>query len=788
MNIRLPHIILLLLGTLLFTSCYTYQYVPEGDYVLYKNKVDIAMSDGSAVSPEVEEAMKNSHNYIRQKPNSKVLGIDWLRVSMGVYGIANPADSSFMGRYFRRTGQAPRIYDAAQADRSVRELRQLLHNKGCFGSTVTYDTAAIRRRDITIGYHITATPRYLVDEVNWLTGDSTVQRLLDRWASASPLHADEPYDQDKLAAERVRLVNNLRESGYYRATAELVTFEVDTTYSSTNLTIDVVVDSRPLHVYHINNIYVYPNNSGAMPGRGNTGDGLYDTLIYNYRSADGNADYTFVYSEPMSIRPDVISRKLLLRPAMRYRPRYINNAYNNLLSLRNFRYINIDFSESPASTDSLALVDAHVRLVNATRQRLSLSLELTNASPLGISDSVSFLSSGNLGFETALEYQNKNLFGGAEQLKVKGSLLFELPKRFFSGGGSGFAAFEAALDASLDIPVSPIAATSAWQILKPHTLISLGGSYQHRYYFKRVLANTSFGYTWSGSPRSSNQLLPIELTFVRMLSLDDDFATRLANISDLRIKYQYSSHFIMDARYDYTYTNQQYGLRRNFHTVHLSAESAGNLLYVAGRMFNAPVDSNGVREYFGVPFSQYVRLGGEWTHYSYLFRKSTLVTRLLVGAGLPYGNSLSMPYEKSFFGGGPTTMRAWQLRRLGPGSYAHDGDMLERVGDLQLVLNVEGRFPIVSIFEGAVFADMGNVWLLNASSEYTGGELKLGSLPREVAVGVGLGLRVNVSVATLRIDFAIPLYDPGYAESLRWRPPQWHVNQIVTNFGINYPF
>ena len=137
-------------------------------------------------------------------------------------------------------------------------------------------------------------------------------------------------------------------------------------------------------------------------------------------------------------------------------------------------------------------------------------------------------------------------------------------------------------------------------------------------------------------------------------------------------------------------------------------------------------------------------------------------------------------------------MRAWQLRRLGPGSYrSGSGDRVaevERVGDLQLVMNIEGRFPIAGIFEGAVFADMGNVWLFNPSDQYPNGHIKWNSLPQEIAIGAGLGLRVSVSIVTLRIDFGIPLYDPGYATELRWRPPHWRFNQIITNFGINYPF
>ena len=324
--------------------------------------------------------------------------------------------------------------------------------------------------------------------------------------------------------------------------------------------------------------------------------------------------------------------------------------------------------------------------------------------------------------------------------------------------------------------------------MRPHTLVSLGGSYQYRYYYERILANTSFGYTWSHNRRSSHQLLPVEMTFVRMLGMDETFANRLSAYGDLRLKYQYSSHFILGARYDYTFSNQQYGLRSNFSVLHLTAESAGNLLSAVGNLYDAGTDNNGILQFFGVPFAQYVRLGAEWTRYHYLFDRSSIVTRLLIGVGLPYGNSLSMPYEKSFFGGGPTTMRAWQLRHLGPGSYQGSEDMLERVGDLQLVMNLEGRFPIAGIFEGALFADMGNVWLIHASDQYADGELKWTSLPSEIAVGIGLGLRVNVSIATLRVDFALPLYDPGFAATQRWRPRHWSLGDIVTNFGINYPF
>lgn len=784
---------------LLFSGCYTNRYIPEGSYRLDHTEQTVAMADSSAVPPEVTEALKNSENYYVQRKNSKVFGIKRLPVGMWIYSIASPKDSTIWGNYWRRLGQAPVIYEEEKARRTALQLQGLLESKGCFNSTASFDTLYTKGKKIGIGFHIVATPRYQIDDVVYVSENEDVQKLLNKWQPGSLLKSGDYYDQENLAAERTRLVSNLREEGYYKATLENISFLVDTTYNNRQLSIDVRVDSSNLHIYHINNIYIYPNSTAGL----RRGESTYETEIFPIPNR--NADYTFVYDKPMTIKAETISRSMMMFPGRTYRPSHITNTYNSLLNLRNFKYINIEFTESPSSTDTLPLVDAHVRLINTTQQKVSLSLELTNASPIGTDDSSSnFFSGGNLGVETSIEYQHKNLFGGAELLKIKSSLLLELPK-FILQNGSGsfhdnFSAFEVNLDASLDIPDAwPFSSYRMWQKTRPHTLFSVGGSYQYRYWFERILANTSFGYNWTqrfawdqnggASHRiAQHQLLPIELTFVRILNIDNDFATRLHSLNDLRMKYQYSSHFIMDSRYDYTYSNQQFGTRRNFSLYRFSVESAGIILNQISKLVHGNADSNDVRQIFDVPFAQYFRINGEFTRYIYHGQRNTLVFRTLVGAGIPYGNSLSMPYEKSFYGGGPTTMRAWQLRRLGPGSYDSDNTMLERVGDLQLVINLEERFPIAGIFEGALFTDIGNVWLLNPSDQYPGGELKWNELHKEIAVGVGLGLRVNVSIATLRLDFALPLYDPGYIQVNRWRPPHWTFSQLVTNFGINYPF
>ncbi|MBR1799149.1 MAG: BamA/TamA family outer membrane protein [Bacteroidales bacterium] len=790
MSNRASYLLWTALLVLLFVRCSPSRHLATGERVLYDNTINVVNADSSTLIPEVASLTPKASPYILQSPNTRFLGIKRLRIPLFFYNLSSPTDSTFINNYLRRIGEPPVVYDVARARRSAMQLQAFYASKGCFNATATFDTTAISDHEISIAYHVKVSPRYRIAEVVYHAQTDAVTALLSRWRNDMPLKEDTYYDQDNLIDTRNLIVERLRNEGYYAAQHEGIRFVVDTTYSSSHLSVDVYVADSNWRIYHLNNIFIYPNSTADLL-QGRT---VADTQIYTYPMRSRTIDFLFVHDKPMSIRPQTISRAMLLFPGMTYRPRFVSNTYNSLLNLHNFRYINIDFSPSPTSTDSLPLLDAHVRLINANQQKISLSLELTNASPLTATDSGNFWTNGNLGIETSLEYRHKNIFGGAEQLKVKGSVLMELPKLLFrraqNTDEANFSALEASLETTLDMPIFllPLAKSIVWQSVRPHTLVSLNGSYQYHPYFQRLQEGVSFGYSWSSKLTHNHQWLPIEFSYVRVYDIDDAFAQRLRRASDLRLAYQYSSHFIMDARYDYTFTNQQIGVRHNFTSLHLSVETAGNLLSGISSLVSGNKDENGVRQLFNVPYAQYVRLGADASRHIYHGNRSDFVARAIIGIGMPYSNSVAMPYEKSFYGGGPTTMRAWQLRHLGPGSYQGSATSIERVGDLQIVLNLEERFPIAGVFEGALFTDMGNVWLFNHSDQYEGGEFTLARAWKEIAVGVGMGLRVNISVATIRLDLGIPLIDPGFDDANRFRPPHWKMNQIVTNIGIGYPF
>jgi len=790
--------------TMCLSSCHVERFLNDDEMVLYSNKFQVVMADSSNVTKDVKAALASKKKYARQHPNTSLLGWEPFRLKLGIYTLSSAKKNNRFNRWLQKRGEAPVVYSESDARFTTQQLSGLLESKGCFKSTVTFDTLKTKKRDITIQYTIHATPRFHIDKIYHYSEDTAMRRLLNNWVKDSYIKAGDLYDREILAHERTRIYESLLNEGYYTASKELITFIVDTTdYGNHGLTVTTLIQvptttdgqKKTLQKYRLDQIYFY--QQGETNGQSNDTIEEFQYTAKKGRTIRYETDYKFIHpvGQRMDIRKRTLAHTITLFHNQVYEPRHATNSYNSLLGLRNFKYIDIKYNESPNSTDSLRLLDATVRLMRSDKRRFSVALELNNASSLGTKDSRNFFTSGNFGIETTLTYQNKNLFGGAEILKVEGSLLLEIPKMVFANRGlkfrEVFAAFESGLNISLDIPdfLLPFTSNLPFQIMRPHTVFTIGGSYQYRPYYERVPINTSLAYTWSHSRYAQNQVVPIELTFVKFLNLDEVLVSRLNTVADLRLKYQYSDHFIMDAHYDYTYSNQIYGTRSNFHFVHISAETAGNLLHGLNLAAKKTADENGIRHIWGVPYSQYARATAEYKHYLYLGKRSTFVSRVMLGIGIPYINSSIMPYEKAFFGGGPTTMRAWQLRHLGPGNYnGFAKGVLERMGDISMVINLEQRFPIAWILEGAVFVDAGNVWLLNKSEEFPDGEFDFKTIFRSIALGTGIGIRANISIITLRIDFGLPLYDPGYAEEYRWRPKHWRFNQIVTNFGIDYPF
>lgn len=771
--------------------------------MLKRNTLYVTMADSTAVPLEVNQILLDASRYYYQTPNKKILWIPW---KMRLFCLTDPGSDSRWSNFLRSQGEPPVVYDHNAAIRTASQLEKLMKTKGCFNSKVTTDTIHPNPSSVVVNYRIRSSHRHKIDELRFSSRQPDIDSLLQCWKSDSYLKVGDYYDQDKMTAEQSRIATNLKNSGYYYASNDLVRFYVDTTYDSIALGIHVVVrrprnpennSFAPLQKYRIDNIYIYPNISTTLSDEQQS----FDTLIYSHNTHRDSSRYLFIYNTPINPSPRTISRSLPIFNQMPYNSRIAANSASSLLGLHNFKYVDINFEESPNSTDSNRLLDARIRLLNSTRRKLSLSFELSNSTDF--SNGSNFLTSGNLGLGTTVGYQNSNLFGGAEMLNIEGNLVFDLPKNIFSSNShdfhNTFSSFEVGYNVSLDLPniLIPFNESIIWQNNKPHSLFEINTNYLFRNLsipdsssytditLERLRIGGSFGYIWSQNQNIKHKLMPFNLSYSHLISGDRYYEYLSEITSDRQFIYQAFDYVLLNTHYEYTFSDQRIGSRNNFNYLRFSIETAGNLLTGLDRLSSK--NSSSTKE--NVIYYQYFRFDSEFKRYVYIGHRSTLVLRALAGIGIPYGHSEFIPYEKMFVGGGPTTMRGWQLRRLGYGQFlTSESDIAMGNGDIQLVANLEHRFPILGIFEGALFVDAGNVWMCEDWGIHSDTKFLPAEIIRGIALDTGIGIRANISIVTLRVDIALPLYDPGYNAGQRWLGSHWAWNKIVTNFGINYPF
>jgi outer membrane protein assembly factor BamA len=193
---------------------------------------------------------------------------------------------------------------------------------------------------------------------------------------------------------------------------------------------------------------------------------------------------------------------------------------------------------------------------------------------------------------------------------------------------------------------------------------------------------------------------------------------------------------------------------------------------------------------FGNAFAQYLKGDIEFRWYKPFNDKTSMVYRFFAGVAFPYGNSLAIPFEKQYYSGGANGVRAWHVRDLGPGSYQGAGPSKypNKTADIKLEANVEYRFKLFWLLEGALFVDAGNIWSMNPDAERYGADFAWNRFYKEIAVGAGLGIRMDFSYFILRTDFGFQFRDPAAAEGERWVILHEHLRTPVLNLAIGYPF
>lgn len=770
---------ILLLGIVFLSSCNSTKFVPEGKYLL--NKVTVKIDNSSIKREDIK-------TYVRQKENLKILGA--LKFHLWVYNLSSVKREN---GWLKSIGEAPVIYEQIQAQRSKDQLQIYLKNKGYYNATIR-DTLAYgsNEKKVNLVYTIETGWPYLVRKYTYLLQDENLREVILNDSINQLLKPGDIFDLDVLNDDRQRIARTFQNAGYYKFTEDFISYTADSNLYKHQVDLIINIDDAssvndssnlvPHQKYKIRNFLINP--SFKTPDlTGNLTEQQVDTLIVN--------DYIYTYSGKLKYKPGLFSNINRMRDSTYYSLQNTEKTYRALSRLKQFKFITIGFLETNSfAGDSTPLLDCRIQLSPLPRQNFSVDIEGTN-------------SSGNLGVAGNFNFQHRNVFGGAEvfDLQLRGAR--ERQQTFINNSMLDFNTRELGIESSLTFPkfLSFISGKHMFNFQIPETKLTVGYNYQSRPDYTRTITNFKFGYNWKTSAYQFHTLNVVDFNYVILSALNPAF---IVLIQDLYIKSSFTDHLILASNYSWMYNTQSINKRENYKYFRFNFESSGNLLSLYSGLINKnkteflDTITNQMSTYseiLNTRFAQYFKSDLEY-RYGYMIDKlSSLVGRAFVGIGVPFGNFNVLPFEKKYFTGGANGIRAWQVRSLGPGTYKpfinpDKPYYPNQSSDIKLEANLEYRFKLFWLMEGALFLDAGNIWAINGNDNRTGAVFKMNEFYRQIAVGTGLGLRFDFTFFLFRLDLGIKMRDPSLAVSKRFIPGNYPItgDQLNLSFAIGYPF
>ncbi len=750
---------------MILTSCVPTKYLKDDEYLLNRYKIE----DGGSEIPSEEY-----RNYIKQKPNKKILG--W-KFWLNLYNLSSETSTNGLNRWLKSIGEPPVVYSEDLRENTSQQLELFLFNKGYFNALVS-DTTLFHNRKAKVIYNIKPGQPYFIRNLDYFFEDASLSKYIMTDSIPQALKVGDQYDVGKFQEENVRIEELLLNKGYFNFTRDFVYYEVDSALESHQVDITLGIKNYPVKDYRGNIIRtthpaytlrnVYMKTDSDLSGlSGNLGSISYDTTCY---------DNIFVINEPgIRIKHGLITQKNYILPGELYNSRRVQQTYRNLTALSAFRLVDINFTEVDPVSHKL---DCEIKMMPAVLQAFTGGIEGTT-------------SGGNIGAAGNLNYQHRNLFGGSEKFDLTFLGAIEtLPDNPETPEEEFGTMQELGVETKLNLPqfLLPFKTDQFIRKFNPQTNINFAYNYQRRPDYTRSTFRGSFGYQWRGNRYLNHSVYPIDISLINTPYIAPDFEQWLAGTY---LYYSYLPHFITDQRYRLVYTNQKINKTSDFQYLRFGIETAGNLMYGIYQILGNP-DKDSVFKLFGLDYAQYFRTELDFRHYDYRGDGVSFVYRGFFGVAIPYLNSNAIPFEKQFFGGGANSIRAWRVKDLGPGSFK--GDTISKypnqTADLKIEANVEFRFKLFWKLEGAAFVDIGNIWSLSKEDDREGALFSFNSFIKEFAVGTGLGLRFDFSFFIFRIDLGIPMVDPSYPEGHRWVPAQTDLkwNDLGYNFAIGYPF
>jgi len=729
----------------------------------------------------------------------------------------------------KRIGEEPSVITKSKLEKSKEKLKSWYWNKGLFNADVSYaiekDSTAQKAK---VNYKIIPKEPYKIDSISYNIASVAADSIYQSIKAKSLIKEGEQFDTENFDKERLRIEKYFRNHGLYRFDRDYISFIADSLDENPRL-LDIELNiknreiklldttfQKPFRVHKISQVNVFTD---------------YDNANQPYIARD-SAHYNqkiFYAQNKIKVSPKILSDAVFIEKGQLFSDKNRLDTYNRFSNIRVFEYPDIQYQKDPRTPEEDNLI-ANVFLTPKKRFGLTPNFEISqsNIQDFGIGVNTSFLARNALQLADILELSFRANLGSSKDAASSEDQFFNITEL----GGN--------LSLSLPKILFPFSQSIIKKDMQPFTRLSYGFNTQRNISLDRQNHTFKFDYNWKPNQKISNRLSLIDFQFVNNLNIDNYFNIFTNSYGDLNQIAQNNVFEVNDAFFspetdnliissgtdgfinqveseeiNLTDGEQQffnsiierkerltennliiasnftfdYSTRKNindedFYQFRSRFELAGNLFKAIGSGIGLKENNNGNLLLFDVPFSQYAKLELNYIKHWDLGNKSIIATRAYGGLALPYGNSQSIPFARSFFGGGPNDNRGWQPYDLGPGKTNGVNDFNE--ANFKLSFNFEYRFNVVGNLNSALFIDAGNIW--NLGDNITDEDATFDGIQdlEDLSVATGLGFRYDITFFVIRLDFGFKTYNPGDPEK-KWFN-KYDFSNMVFNFGINYPF
>ena len=841
MKKQLSKILFLVLLAIGLYSCDTVKRVAEDEHLLSKTSVIVNdKKDNTEIINSLLYQKPNRkiagiplrlHIYNTARPNRDSLFETWLNKSQKRrarlerrYSIkqVNKLKQSVLGfnNWLKSTGEAPTIVNEDETKRSVKRLKDYYINNGWFNVEADFDIKKNDNKRAEVKYNVETKHPFLIDSISDILKSPVIDSLYQNIKKNAIIKTGEQYRTSNFEEERDRISTSLRNSGLYHFNQDYITFEMDTigTHKKVNVGINIQdrairtpdsIRREPFEIYKIKDVNIIT-------------DYTFDNRNKPFQDSISYGSYKLYSYDKIRYRPKALTDAIFITPGEVFKDIDRTRTYRYINELRTFKYPNIEYTENRDNT----LTDT-IRLTPLKKFSLSFNADVSQSDIQTV------------GFSLNPSLKIRNVFKGAETLEISGIASIGASDDLKEEGDPFFDIIEFGVDVKLTIPrlFSPFYTENIIpKYMSPSTRIGLATTSQKNIGLDKRTFSGNFSYNWLPNPQVTNRLDLFNVQYVRNLNPDNYFGVYNNSFSSLNkiaqdvgyigsdsdltipdgantfIDYVLNqttpseisssqletingiderqnrlteNNLILSSSFNFTKDQRTNLFDHDFSIFRFKLELAGNLLAGTSKLLGLKKDNDGRYEFLNVAYSQYVKTEFDYIKHWDLGKKNVLATRAFFGIAIPYGNSKSIPFAKSFFGGGPNDNRAWSAYNLGPGSSETTNEFSE--ANLKLAFSAEQRFNIFGNLNGALFIDAGNIWNVLDNVEDDRATFSGFDSLKDIAVGSGFGLRYDFSFFVFRFDIGFKTYDPSYRDNNRWFN-DYNFTNAVYNIGINYPF